>query len=81
MKVVYPTRAHAVRKYNRLNGIHGSKVRYERRERTRGGVAHNDEVIQKQFIDGAMERLGDEAWKYANKQGNKIKKLKRCGLV
>ncbi len=76
MKVVYPTRPHAERKYNWLNGIHGSEVCYECRERTRGGVAHNDKIIQKMFIDGTMERLGDEAWKYANKQGNKIKKLK-----
>jgi hypothetical protein len=73
MKVVYPTRAHAVRKYNLLNGIHGSKVRYERREITRGGVAHNDQHIQKMFIDGAMERLGDEAWKYATSKGTKSK--------
>ena len=32
MTVVYPTRAHAVRKYNRLNGIQGSKVRYHDEE-------------------------------------------------
>ena len=43
------------RSYNRLNGIQGSKVRFESRERTRGGVAHNDKHIQKMFIDGLME--------------------------
>lgn len=35
------------------------------------------------FIDGAMaamESLGDEAWKYANKEGSKIRKLKQTWL-
>jgi transposase len=81
MKVVYPTRAHAVRKFNRLNGIQGSKVHYIPRKRTRGGVAHDNKLIQKLFIDGAMEILGDEAWKYANKQGGKVRRLKQTFRV
>lgn len=74
--VIYCTRAHAIREYNRLNGISGTKVKPYVAKRSRGGDSHNSRRLQKEFINGAVDILGDDAWRYALKRGGEVRKLK-----
>ena len=45
-------------------------------ERLLGGNHHDDKSIQKEIVEKVMDILGDEAWCYAQREGNSLLKLR-----
>lgn len=49
---------------------------YTTNPRTLGGVRYDEKRIQKELVEKVMDILGDDAWLYAEGEGNNVCKLK-----